>query len=358
MGGLGISGPVLVTGGCGSVGAAVVDYLSAQIGVSEIVIFDNDEQRLFEQRRGAGGPGPTTTYRLGDVRDMDRLNEAVREVDHVVHAAALKHVPQCERQPYESVKTNVEGTRNVIELAKRHDVSSVLTVSTDKATNPTSVMGASKLLAERVTLTADRRTGPADPSFSAVRLGNVLGSSGSVVPVFMRQIEDGGPVTLTDERMTRFIISKRAAAEFIVDHLDPDTSGVTYIPRLESINIGDLASVMVEKYRHRSPGRNEVLVEETGRRPGERLHEILVSPDERHRTTLRDGEFVLYPPSSPTEDVPEQVNPSQIPASGLSSDDPTAMTHEEIRQLLQQLDATEATTENSDAVSSLARHDG
>lgn len=347
---------ILVTGGCGSVGKAVVDYLVDQDEPPDVVVLDNDEQRLFEQRRTLGRPTEAVTYRLGDVREPDRLSEVFRQVDDIVHAAALKQVPQCERQPYESVKTNVEGTRNVVQLAGRHDVDSVLTVSTDKATNPSSVMGASKLLAERVTLEADQHTGPDGPAFSSVRLGNVVGSSGSVVPLFLQQIANGGPVTLTDDRMTRFVISKRDAAAFIADHIGEGQSGVTYIPELQALRIEDLAEVMTDIYRHRAPNPRDITVEETGRRPGERLHEILVSADERHRTAVRDDEYVVYPPAAETpSDI--QVASEAVPENGLSSKYKSPMSNAEIRDLLLEADPVESATDATGGTPSIAGND-
>ena len=356
MGDAGDRRRILVTGGCGSVGKAVVDYLLDQPAPPNVVVLDNDEQRLFEQRRTLDRAAESVTYRLGDVREPERLSEVVRRVDDIVHAAALKQVPQCERQPYESVKTNVEGTRNVIQLARRHDVDSVLTVSTDKATNPSSVMGASKLLAERVTLDADRHTGPDGPAFSSVRLGNVVGSSGSVVPLFLQQITNGGPVTLTDDRMTRFVISKRGAAAFIADHIGESRSGVTYIPELQALRIEDLAEVMTDLYRHRAPNPRDVTVEETGRRPGERLHEILVSADERHRTAVRDGEYVVYPPAAETPSDGDEAAET-VPENGLSSKYQSPMSDSEIRELLLELDPVEPATDASTGTPSIAGHD-
>ncbi|MBX0288243.1 polysaccharide biosynthesis protein [Haloarcula salinisoli] len=348
---------VLVTGGCGSVGSAVVDYLLQSPISCEVSVFDNDERRVFEQRASFDRAGSSVEFELGDVRDIERLDTAVRNADHIVHAAALKQVPQCERQPYESVKTNVEGTKNVIKLAKRHGVESVLTVSTDKATNPSSVMGASKMLAERVTLTADRRSGPDGPSFGSVRLGNVLGSSGSVVPVFLEQIENGGPVTLTDERMTRFVITKTDAAAFIVDHIGDSPSGVTYIPELDTIRIEDLAEVMTEIYADHAPESGRVNVEKTGRRPGERLHEILVSQDEAHRTVRSNGEYVVHPPASDAGPEVADETREQL-MDGLSSNKPTPLGHEEIRQLLQETENIEsANTSTTTRLSAVPQHD-
>lgn len=341
MVGSNIDGRVLVTGGCGSVGSVLVRYLLEHCEPSKIVVFDNDERRLFEQQVSSEYPESRVEFELGDVRDLDRLNGVVRDARHIVHAAALKQVPQCERQPYESIKTNVDGTNNIITLAKRHDVESVLTVSTDKATNPSSVMGASKLLAERVTLRADQRTGPDGPSFSSVRLGNVIGSSGSVVPLFLQQIEDGGPVTLTDDRMTRFAISKADAAAFITGHIGEQTSGVTYLPQLRSLRIEDLAEVMCELYADRSPGSAGVQIEEVGRRPGERLHEVLIGPDERHRTAVTDEKYVVHPPATDAGSQPTGMPPHELPEEGLSSHHPSPMNYAEIRELLEQSAVTE-----------------
>lgn len=354
---MGIHETVLVTGGCGSVGSAVVRYLLETDNPPEIVVFDNDERRLFELREEIDPTETRVAFEFGDIRDRERLAEVLRDADHVVHAAALKQVPQCERQPYQTARTNIDGTRNVVKLAGRHGVDSVLTVSTDKATNPTSTMGASKLLAERVTLTADARTGADGPSFNCVRLGNVVGSSGSVVPVFLEQIRNGGPVTLTDSRMTRFVVSKREAAAFIVDHVTAEPSGVTYIPDLDKLRIEDLAEVLVETYGERYAD-GDVRIEETGRRPGERLHELLLSPDELHRTVDRDEKYVVYPPSAEDELAPSETAAGRVPTGGLSSKCPAPMSHSDIRRLVEESShVAEEPVASEETVSLVSQHD-
>lgn len=194
---------VLVTGGCGSIGSHLVTEILEQ-DPSVVRVLDNNEEGLFGLQQKLGAEAPVR-YLLGDVRDQDRLELAMEDIDVVFHAAALKHVTLNEYNPFETVQTNVQGTQNLIQAALEEEVESVVAISTDKASNPTSVMGATKLLSERLIIAANTYKGSRDTRFGCVRFGNVLGSSGSVVPIFIDQIREGGPVTVTDPDMTRFL---------------------------------------------------------------------------------------------------------------------------------------------------------
>lgn len=311
---------VLVTGGCGSVGANVVSRLCERGSARNITVFDNDEQSLFAMRQEADDAGADIDFVMGDVRDQDRLAAAMGGVDHVIHAAGLKQVPQNELHPYESVMTNAVGTWNVVQAARQADVSAVLTVSTDKAVNPVSTMGASKMLAERISRAAHARSGPEGPRFDCVRLGNIVGSAGSVVPLFRSQIEDGGPVTVTDPEMTRFVMSEREAASFIVDRARDPGGGRIHVPKLDRLRIGDLARAMIEEYAPPGTPPERIEVERIGRRTGERIHEYLVGPAEVRRAFERDDGYCIRPPSDMHASSSAETDGADLPSSGYRSD--------------------------------------
>src|SRR2546426_5927586 len=202
---------ILITGGTGSIGLGLIMELIKH-KPRAIRIFTNDENSIFETRRIIGN-NPIFTFMMGDVRDRDRLNLAIRNIDVVFHAAAMKHIDICEQNPFDAVKTNVIGTSNILEASLMENVSKFIFISTDKATHPTSTLGASKLLAERLTLNASAYRGTGKTKFAIVRFGNVIGSRGSVFQIFLQQIRTRSPITVTDARMTRFIMSISQAAE-------------------------------------------------------------------------------------------------------------------------------------------------
>jgi len=270
---------ILITGGTGSIGLGLIRELIKQ-KPRAIRIFTNDENSIFETRRIIGN-NPIFTFMMGDVRDRDRLNLAIRNADIVFHAAAMKHVDICEQNPFDAVKTNVIGTSNILEAALLEDVSKFILISTDKATNPTSTLGASKLLAERLTAKASSYRGRGKTTFAIVRFGNVIGSRGSVFQIFLEQIRKGLPITVTDKRMTRFIMSIPEAASLIlkITHIAKD--GEIFILKMPSVRITDLAKGVLEVYNKRySTNKMKIPLRISTAREGERFHEYLISPDE------------------------------------------------------------------------------
>ncbi|MDR5674222.1 SDR family NAD(P)-dependent oxidoreductase [Halalkaliarchaeum sp. AArc-GB] len=285
---------VLVTGGCGSIGSHLVEEILKQ-DPSVVRVLDNNEEGLFNLQNELGEDTPVR-YLLGDVRDQDRLELAMENIDVVFHAAALKHVTINEYNPFETVQTNVQGTQNLIRAALETEVESVVAVSTDKSSNPTSVMGATKLLSERLTIAANTYKGERETKFGCVRFGNVLGSSGSVVPLFMQQIRDGGPVTVTDPEMTRFIMPIEEAAALVLQAHERMTSGEVFVLKMPSFRVGTLAEAMVEEYAPRiGQSPEEIDIEIMGARPGERTHEKLVSTDESMQARELDDMYVILP---------------------------------------------------------------
>lgn len=269
---------VLVTGGSGSIGREIVKKL-LDAEPKSVRILDNNETALFDLEQELNSDKIRTF--IGDVRDKDRLKMAFENVDIIFHAAALKHVPLCERNPFDAVKTNVLGTQNVLEAALYNNVEKVILVSTDKAVNPINVMGATKLLSERLTVSANYYRGNKRTIFSCVRFGNVLNSRGSVVPTFKKQIKNGGPVTITDSEMTRFIMHIPDAAGLILRAGQMAHGKEIFILKMPAVNIVDLADVMIEelapKYGH-NPEKIEIEI--MGKRIGEKMYEELMTEDE------------------------------------------------------------------------------
>jgi FlaA1/EpsC-like NDP-sugar epimerase len=315
---------VLVTGGAGSIGSALVSRL-VTLRPRAVRVLDINETGLFdlEQRLGSS----TLRILVGDVKDPVRLHRAFENVDVVFHAAALKHVPLCEFNPFDAVQTNVAGTENVIRAALDRNVRRMILVSTDKAVNPSNVMGATKLLAERITISANSYRGPRYnfARFSCVRFGNVLDSRGSVIPLFRSQIEAGGPVTLTDRSMTRFVMNPSAAVELILRAGADAKAGEIYIPRMRALRIEDLADVMIARLARRAR-RRRVRIEVVGRRPGEKLYEELMTRDEARRCVRRGDVFVLAP-----EGVDRKV---AVPESEFLSDHAPLLGRARIDELL------------------------
>jgi len=283
---------ILVTGGTGSIGSEIVRQALAQ-SPTVVRVFSRDETKQYYLENSLGRR-PDVRYLVGDVRERDRLCRAMREIDIVFHAAALKQVPSCEYNPFEAVKTNVIGTQNVIEAALECGVSKVIAVSTDKAINPTSTMGATKLLSERLIATANAwatRT-----VFACVRFGNVLNSRGSLVPLAKSQIERGGPVTLTDERMTRFMMPISEAVRLTLEAGAAATGGEIFIVKMPALRIKDLLEVIIEEYAPLAGVEaSAVRLRKIGVRPGEKLEEELITSEELPRTTEMERLLVVNP---------------------------------------------------------------
>ena len=269
---------ILITGGTGSIGMGLAKQL-IKYNPKEIRIFSNDENSIFEAKENLGG-NHIYKFMVGDVRDKDRLNLAIRNVDIVYHTAAMKHIEICEENPFDAVKTNVVGTSNVLESSIIEGIEKFVFISTDKATNPTSTLGGSKLLAERLTLDAGTYSGKGKTKFSIVRFGNVLGSRGSVFQIFQKQIKMKKPLTVTDKNMTRFIMSISDAASMILHVTKILSGGEIYILKMPSIRIEDLDKGMLHVYGSRFPDyRNTSSLKITKPR-GERFHELLISKEE------------------------------------------------------------------------------
>ena len=270
---------ILITGGTGSIGMGLVKQLTKH-KPKEIRILSNDENSIVESIENLG-KNSIYKFMVGDVRDKDRLNLAIRDVDIVYHAAAMKHIDICEYNPFDAVKTNVVGTSNILEVSIIEGVKKFVFISTDKATNPTSTLGGSKLLAERLTLDASTYVKNGKTKFAIVRFGNVIGSRGSVFQIFQNQIKMKKPLTVTDKRMTRFIMSISEASSMILKVTKIMKDGETFILKMPSIRIEDLASGMLRVYGSRFPiYKNTSSVKISKSRERERFHEFLITKEE------------------------------------------------------------------------------
>lgn len=326
---------ILVTGGTGSIGSEIVKQL-LEYDVEKVRVFDINESGLFhleEKLKDGSKNYNKVRYLVGDVRDPSRLKLALKDVDIVFHAAALKHVPLCEYNPYEAVKTNVTGTENVMEASRDSGVQKVITISTDKAVNPINTMGATKLLAEKITLNAEM--GEFKTKFSCVRFGNVLNSIGSVIPLFQRQIAKGGPVTLTSDEMTRFFMSMPDAVNLVLRAANIMEGREIFILKMSAIRIIDLAEAMIDslatKYGYRP---SEIKVLKIGRRPGEKLHEELLTEDEIKHVEEVEDMYILRPgitvPGYTKEDYDGKLKISEYSSKTIEKLDKT-----EIKKVLQ-----------------------
>jgi len=274
---------VLVTVGTGSFGRKFAEIMLKEHGPRKLIIFSRDELKQHEMR-SAGLDGPSLRYFIGDVRDQQRLERAFAGVTVVVHAAALKQVPACEYNPFEATQTNINGGKNVIEAAINRGVRRVVALSTDKAVNPINLYGATKLCAEKMLVQANAYAGAQDTRFSCVRYGNVVGSRGSVVPIFMEQ-RKRGKITLTDPRMTRFWITLDQGVRFVIRSLEQMHGGEIFVPKIPSMKLLDMAHAVAP----------DCQIECIGIRPGEKLHEVLLSEDEARNAVETDDMFVIQP---------------------------------------------------------------
>ena len=275
---------LLITGGTGSLGKALLTHLLKNTKCERIAIYSRDELKQAHLKEQFGNE-PRLRWFLGDIRDKDRLKRALHRVDFVVHAAALKQVDTGEYNPMEFIKTNVLGSQNVIEAAIDAGVKKVIALSTDKASSPINLYGATKLTADKLFVAANNYSISYGTSFSVVRYGNVMGSRGSVIPFFQKLAREGNPLPLTDIRMTRFWISIQQAVEFVMDSFNLMSGGELYVPRIPSMKLIDLAEAI-------SPGTK---ITEIGMRPGEKLHEEMISADDSRRTLLLDNRYVVIP---------------------------------------------------------------
>ena len=275
---------ILITGGTGSFGRRYVQTILERYSPSRLVVYSRDEMKQYEMHQEFGQP--CMRYFIGDVRDRDRLNQAMNGVDFVIHAAALKQVPAAEYNPMECIKTNIVGAENVIHAALDNDVEKVIALSTDKAANPINLYGATKLVSDKLFVAANNFAGTHRTRFAAVRYGNVVGSRGSVVPFFRKQIEIGADhLPVTDTKMTRFWITLQEGVDFVLKNFARMQGGEIFVPKIPSVRVVDLATAMAPDLPHQI----------IGIRPGEKLHEIMCPADDSHLTLEFDDHYVIKP---------------------------------------------------------------
>ncbi|MFZ2956857.1 MAG: UDP-N-acetylglucosamine 4,6-dehydratase (inverting) [Candidatus Ozemobacteraceae bacterium] len=275
---------VLVTGGTGSFGNAFIKTLLENHAPRKVIIYSRDEFKQFEMAKKFASHAERLRFFIGDVRDRDRLYRAFADVDIVIHAAAMKHVPIAEYNPFEAVQTNIQGAQNVIGAALDTHVKRVIALSTDKACNPVNLYGATKLCSDKLFIAANAYAGSRDTRFSVVRYGNVLGSRGSIVPLF-RELAIKGEIPITDERMTRFWITLREAVSFVLNALRRMQGGELFIPRIPSMKIVDLARAIAPHARLKT----------IGIRPGEKLHEMMISKDDSRNLFATTDYYIKMP---------------------------------------------------------------
>ena len=288
---------ILVTGACGTVGSELVKQLllSDDCDIKELIGIDNNESALFfidQQYLN----DTRANFFVTDIKDKDELINKTKGIDIIFHAAALKHVVLCEKSPEQAVQTNINGIQNIIAAANANNVKTVIFTSSDKAVNPTNVMGTSKLMGERLMTAANSNKRDGGPVFASTRFGNVLGSSGSVIPIFHNQIAKGGPITLTDKEMTRFVMSVQESVQLVLNSAKYAKGGEVFVTKMPVIRIEDLAIAMIEMLAPKyGIEPNEVSIKEIGTKPGEKLYEELMSHEELRRTIELKSYFSVLP---------------------------------------------------------------
>lgn len=318
---------VLVTGGTGSFGKAFIRHALENLGVRRLAIYSRDELKQSEVR-SAFEDDDRLRWFIGDVREEQRLLRAMDGIDAVIHAAALKQVDTAEYNPFEAIKTNVIGGQNVINAAIDSGVERVVALSTDKASSPINLYGASKLCSDKLFVAGNHYAAHSRTRFSVVRYGNVLGSRGSVVPLF-RRLGPTGRLPITDSRMTRFWITLPQAVQFVVDAFDRMAGGELYVPKIPSMRIVDLARAMAP----------DAKLEEVGVRPGEKLHEEMISESDSPRTLAFDDHYVILPVLAEWgERLPEGGTPMEPGTAYRSDTNDRWLSVEELRELIAQLD--------------------
>ena len=275
---------ILITGGTGSFGQKFVRSVLERYSPKRVIVYSRDELKQYEMKEHKDFQNSALRFFLGDVRDRERLYLAMRDVDFVIHAAALKQVPAAEYNPHEFIKTNVDGATNIVEAALRAGVQKVVALSTDKAVNPVNLYGATKLCSDKVFIAANSYAGDAGTTYSVVRYGNVVGSRGSVVPLFAKQRGEG-TLTITNPEMTRFLITLQKGVDFVLESLENMVGGELFVPKIPACSVSDIANVIAPESKW-----NVI-----GMRPGEKMHEILIPEDEARNVLEFDNHFVIQP---------------------------------------------------------------
>ena len=325
---------ILITGGTGSFGKRCVEALICHYKPKRIVVYSRDELKQYEMEQSLSQHKPhPVRFFIGDIRDRDRLNLALRNIDIVIHAAALKQVPTAEYNPMECIRTNVIGAENVVRTAIDNNVKKIIALSTDKAANPINLYGASKLASDKIFIAANNIAGASAACFSVVRYGNVFGSRGSVIPFFKQlKKEKATFVPITDQRMTRFWITLEQGVNFVLSSLEMMKGGEIFVPKIPSMTITDLASVIV-------PGTPHKIV---GIRPGEKLHEVMVPSDESRSTYEMEDRYIIEPPFKfwEAEDTERYQSLDKVPEdfSYSSENNSEWLSKEELAQLLESIE--------------------
>ena len=283
---------ILIIGGTGTIGQSLLRHILAQ-SPTVVRVFSRDEHKQFELQQ-AMREYRNIRYLIGDVRDYDRVHRAMEGIDYVFHVAAMKHVPACEYNPFEAVQTNIIGTQNVIRASLECKVSKTIFTSTDKAIAPSNTYGASKLMAERLILAGQYQAGTSKTIFAAVRFGNVMGSRGSVIPLFQQQIAERGGITLTRHDMTRFMMTKKQATELTIKAMELAKGGEVFVLKMPVIRLSELADCIIEASAGRlGIPRDRIRIEEIGLRPGEKMFEELLTEEESSRAIELEDMFVV-----------------------------------------------------------------
>jgi UDP-N-acetylglucosamine 4,6-dehydratase/5-epimerase len=318
---------ILITGGSGSIGSYLTEAI-LQTNCKAIRVLSNNEYELYTLERKFPNSKKLRLF-LGDIRDKGRLRVAADGADIVFHAAALKHVPLCEFNPFDAIQTNVIGTQNMIEACIQANVEKFVFISTDKASSPLSTLGATKLLAERLTISAMAyRKSLTRPIMYCIRFGNVIGTRGSVLELFLDQVKNDKPLTVTHNEMTRFTMTKKEAVNLILSTIEIAKGGEIFVLKMKALKIMDLAKSVISLYS-KNPNSHEII--ETGIREGEKLHESLITKEEVTRFKKIDDMYVLPPPDSSTYDNFPKLE------SSYSSEQNKMMTEEEIKTMLNEI---------------------
>lgn len=302
----------LITGGTGSWGYECVKALLQKNDTNSIIIYSRNECKQFDMKNFFNSP--KLKFVIGDVRDKESLNNACKNINHILHLAALKHVPLCEENPDECIKTNIGGTKNVIECAKQNNVERVVYVSTDKAVEPNNLYGMSKAVGERMMAKAARDGGPTQ--FVTIRGGNVIGTNGSVIPFFKKQIENTNCLTITHPEMTRFFISIDEAIRLLLDAAKEGSNGEIYVIKMKSYRIVDVANFVIKHF-----GNDQTKTSFIGLRPKEKIHELLISKHESCNTIEKDNYYIILPEEQ--KNKPKTIDILEYSSSSVISDPET-----------------------------------
>jgi len=325
---------ILITGGCGSIGVHILNEIIKQ-DPQVVRMLDINEKGLY-YIKNKYNRFENIRYLLGDVRDEDRIIKATENIDIIFHTAALKHIFSCEYNPFEALKTNVIGTQNVINAALENEVDKMMFTSSDKAVNPTNVMGITKLMAERLVINANYYRGKRDTKFSCLRFGNILNSSGSFFKLFKKQIQSGGPITITDKKMSRYIMTIPEVLSFIMKSTELSLGGEIFISKMKSINILDFAGIMAQEF---TPNNHKMKYKYIGKMPGEKIFEEIMTENEIKNALESNDLYIILPEIGEFKhkDINRYLKSKKVTDIIVKSSDEIHMTEKEIIELLKKL---------------------